>query len=338
MEKKNSTVEDDFESLFEEEAISTKKENKNLSFNDLFEAIAEESADLVEHRESLDVVDNVEEDFEALLSDENETEVGNSDQSIKEVPSDLVKGFSQIFASENSPKVFDNHEDSQHVLGHNDPDHGDPGNQLDLTQGDNVERDGEMQTVIVEKTSRETELEEQLKVITKEMMTEKLSFESKLKQHDAEISNLKDEIKNLRNNLSKIETQKNAAEHKIAELEKQKIASESLSKVNSSEKYDGELLFQIKASNDKIKLQETLIDQLKKEMSELKTANKQTANEDIIESRPDDPSQKIILLEHELEDQKEVSEKLKAYVGEVLENVMISNPAVLERKQSRENL
>ena len=85
MEKKSSTVEDDFESLFEEEAISTTKENKNLSFNDLFEAIAEESEELVDHRESIDQVDNVEEDFEALLSDEHESEVRTSDQSTKEV-------------------------------------------------------------------------------------------------------------------------------------------------------------------------------------------------------------------------------------------------------------
>ena len=81
MEKKSSTVEDDFESLFEEEAISPTKENENLSVNDLFEAIAEESEELVDHRESNDQVDNVEEDFEALLSDEHESVVRTSDQS-----------------------------------------------------------------------------------------------------------------------------------------------------------------------------------------------------------------------------------------------------------------
>jgi len=340
MEKKSSTVEDDFESLFEEEAISTTKENKNLSFNDLFEAIAEESEELVDHRESNDQVDNVEEDFEALLSDEHESEVRTSDQSTKEVPNDLVKGFSQIFASENSPHEFDNPVDSQLVHGHSDHGHGEHGNQHDLTQGDNVQREGEMETVVpvVQKTSREAELEEQLRMLTQDMLTEKQLFESQIKQHDAEISKLKDEVKDLRNNLSRIETQKNAAEQKIAELEKQKMATESLSTLNSSEENMGELLLQIKASNDKIKLQETLIGQLKKEVSELKNANKHSDDVDIIESKPDDPSQKIILLEHELEDQKEVSEKLKAYVGEVLESVMISNPAVLERKQSRENL
>ena len=148
MEKKSSTVEDDFESLFEEEAISTTKENKNLSFNDLFEAIAEESEELVDHRESNDQVDNVEEDFEALLSDEHESEVRTSDQSTKEVPNDLVKGFSQIFASENSPLEFDNPVDSQLVHGHSDHGHGDHGNQHDLTQGDDVQREEEMETVV----------------------------------------------------------------------------------------------------------------------------------------------------------------------------------------------
>ena len=147
MEKKSSTVEDDFESLFEEEAISTTKENKNLSFNDLFEAIAEESEDLVDHRESNEEVDNVEEDFEALLSDEHESEVRTSDHSTKEVPNDLVKGFSQIFAYENSPHEFDNPVDSQIVHGHSDHGHGEQGNQHDLTQGDNVQREAEMKTV-----------------------------------------------------------------------------------------------------------------------------------------------------------------------------------------------
>ena len=147
MEKKSSTVEDDFESLFEEEAIGTTKENKNVSFNDLFEAIAEESEDLVEHRESNDQIDNVEEDFEALLSDENETEVRNNDQSTKEAPSDLVKGFSQIFASENSSKELDN-TDSQLVFGQRDYDHEDHGDQHDITHGENVQREGEKESVV----------------------------------------------------------------------------------------------------------------------------------------------------------------------------------------------
>ena len=42
--------------------------------------------------------------------------------------------------------------------------------------------------------------------------------------------------------------------------------------------------------------------------------------------------QDAILLEHELDDQREVHKQLKAYVGEVLSNIMMTNPQVLERK------
>ena len=48
--------------------------------------------------------------------------------------------------------------------------------------------------------------------------------------------------------------------------------------------------------------------------------------------KPEDTKQKIMLLEHELEDQKEVYKQLKAYVGEVLGNIMVTNPQMLERK------
>ena len=55
-------------------------------------------------------------------------------------------------------------------------------------------------------------------------------------------------------------------------------------------------------------------------------------NGDSNEVIPEDSKKKIMLLEHELEDQKEVSTQLKAYVGEVLGNIMVTNPQLLERK------
>ena len=119
MEKKISNVEDDFESLFEEEAIVTMKEPKHLSFNDLFEAIAEENEDTAEHSLCDSRVDNVEEDFEALLSDESETEERNNEQ---EEPSGVGKGFSQIFSSEKSEQVLDS---SDNDLKHTHDEHRD---------------------------------------------------------------------------------------------------------------------------------------------------------------------------------------------------------------------
>ena len=74
-EKKLSSVDDDFESLFEEEEINIDSQNKKeaLDFNDLFEAISEEPEDLVTHISGDNHAGNVEEDFEALLADDTLT-------------------------------------------------------------------------------------------------------------------------------------------------------------------------------------------------------------------------------------------------------------------------
>ena len=150
------------------------------------------------------------------------------------------------------------------------------------------------------------------------------------------MAKMKEEVKNLKQSLSKVETEKNVADQRISILEKKIVDGVATEDLNQEREKD--LLLQIQTSNVKMKAQENMINQLNDEISNLKKVKRSNIKEDInihadLEFQPDDPNQKIILLEHELEDQKEVSEKLKAYVGEVLENVMISNPAVLERKQ-----
>ena len=148
-----------------------------------------------------------------------------------------------------------------------------------------------------------------------------------------------EEVKNLKESLSKIMTENNVTDQKILNLEKKIIESDSVAKQESFGKRKEDLIWQIKASNDKIKCQENSINELKDEIYNLKEVKNNNMIEDTniyldLKLEPDDPNQKMILLEHELENQKEVSEKLKAYVGEVLENVTISNRAVLEGKQS----
>ena len=115
--KKLSSVDDDFESLFEEEEINIDSQNKKeaLDFNDLFEAISEEPEDSVEHISGESHAGNVEEDFEALLADETftctESESNtNEDKSTNESPNDqsLVTGFSQIFSSHSPLQSSDN--------------------------------------------------------------------------------------------------------------------------------------------------------------------------------------------------------------------------------------
>ena len=46
----------------------------------------------------------------------------------------------------------------------------------------------------------------------------------------------------------------------------------------------------------------------------------------------------MFLLEQELEDQKEVNKQLKAYVGDVLINIIVQNPDILEKKSQQWNI
>ena len=179
--------------------------------------------------------------------------------------------------------------------------------------------------------------EEKIRDLTQEMLSERQRFEVQIIQYEEERANLRKEVQKLKQSLSKIETERNVADLKILSLEQKLVETDSVSKESANKEND--LLLQIQTSDDKIKGQENIINQLNKEICQLKKVQNKNMTGDknipsYLASKPDDPNQKIILLEHELEDQKEVSEKLKAYVGEVLENVMISNPAVLERKQS----
>merc|ERR1711892_335867 len=182
--------------------------------------------------------------------------------------------------------------------------------------------------------------EEKIRALTQEMSSERQFFQEQVIQYEEDMANLREEVKNLKQSLSKIETEKNVADQKILNLEREIVELGSVAKDELKEKEE-EFIFQIQASKEKVKAQENMINELNDEICKLKEAKSNKVIEEnnvhsCLESKPDDPSQKIILLENKLEDQKAVSDKLKAYVGEVLENVMISNPAVLERKQSVE--
>jgi hypothetical protein len=116
-EKKLSSVDDDFESLFEEEEINIDTQNKKevLDFNELFEAISEEPEESVKIISGENHTGNIEEDFEALLADETftctETESNiNENQSTKDSRKgeSLVTGFSQIFSSDRILQSYDN--------------------------------------------------------------------------------------------------------------------------------------------------------------------------------------------------------------------------------------
>ena len=132
-------------------------------------------------------------------------------------------------------------------------------------------------------------------------------------ERDKEIKNLAYDIKELRKKQLSVDSEKEKLENQIKAL---KVTEENL-------------LEEVHEAKERNKSQEELIEQLKAKIGILEVENSTTRVEKVPTT---DPTKTIKLLENELEDQKEVSNKLKAYVGEVLENVIGAYPEVLERK------
>lgn len=138
-------------------------------------------------------------------------------------------------------------------------------------------------------------------------------LKTQIAERDKEIKNLAYDIKELRKKLLNVDSEKEKLENQIKVL---KVTEENL-------------LEEVHEANERNKSQEELIEQMKAKIGNLEVEHSNTCAEN---APTTDPTKTIKLLENELEDQKEVSNKLKAYVGEVLENVIGAYPEVLERK------
>ena len=149
----------------------------------------------------------------------------------------------------------------------------------------------------------------------------------------------------------------------------------TLDKEIQEDSREAELLIQLKHLNSRVEAQDTLLAELKEENTVLKIQNQnllESLNSLKINSRPslfrksskeyqsleyqvrqvfiafrfdnhfftqdlDETTErkKMFLLEQELEDQKEVNKQLKAYVGDVLINIIVQNPDILEKKSQQ---
>merc|ERR1719394_1207874 len=120
---------------------------------------------------------------------------------------------------------------------------------------------------------------------------------------------------------------------------------------------EAELLIQLKHLSARIEAQDTLLAELKEENTVLKiqnqslvdSLNKVSTNKPSLFRKPSKEFQslepqdldesterkKLFLLEQELEDQKEVNKQLKAYVGDVLINIIVQNPDILKKKSQQ---
>jgi len=120
---------------------------------------------------------------------------------------------------------------------------------------------------------------------------------------------------------------------------------------------EAELLIQLKHLSARVEAQDTALAELKEENTVLKIQNQnlleslnrvnnqktslfRKSSKEFQSLEPQDLDEsaerkKLFLLEQELEDQKEVNKQLKAYVGDVLINIIVQNPEILEKKSKQ---
>jgi len=118
---------------------------------------------------------------------------------------------------------------------------------------------------------------------------------------------------------------------------------------------EAELLIQIKHLSERVEVQDTLLAETKEDNTVLRIQNQSllesinktnsrksrmmrlssvdTPSLDWLDGEDSNEKKKLFLVEQELEDQKEVNKQLKDYVGDILINIIVQNPQILEKKQ-----
>jgi len=193
------------------------------------------------------------------------------------------------------------------------------------------------------------------------------SYEQEIVKKEIDMQN---ELESFKQKIEKLENEKVKLKHEIEILKKQDVIEfnksgkkviiptvnldqEKLDEEILNDTREAELLIQLKHLKERVEVQDTLLAETKEENTVLRiqnqnlleTINKPNAKSKSAKKNSDMPSldwldgddsnekKRLFLLEQELEDQKEVNKQLKAYVGDVLINIIVQNPQILEKKQ-----
>jgi len=178
-------------------------------------------------------------------------------------------------------------------------------------------------------------------------------LKEKVEQLEKEKKSLKSRIEMLSHKQDVLEINKNGKKVIVpTESHDQEMLEEEI----RNDTREAELLIQLKHLSERVEVQDTLLAETKEDntvlriqnQSLLESLNKALANTktkkksfdtpslDWIESDDSNEKKKMFLLEQELEDQKEVNKQLKAYVGDILINIIVQNPQILEKKPESE--
>ena len=163
------------------------------------------------------------------------------------------------------------------------------------------------------------------------IVAEIIMLEEKLKAANNLIIQQRYSAKEKQNEILKLmedfENEKEATEEKILNLlEKQKVNSPLTAVRKFCLNKEEDLSSQILILEGRLKAQNDIIVNMQEENTELENINKSN------EEKHKDAEDQIILLKKELKDEKEGYNQLKSYVGEILRNILLTHPHILERK------
>ena len=190
--------------------------------------------------------------------------------------------------------------------------------------------------------------EHEIATMELEMKNERESFKKKIEQLENEKDKLKTEIKLLNEKHDVVEINESGKKVIIPTVnhDPDKLEEEILNDTR-----EAELLIQLKHLSERVEVQDTLLAETKEDntvlriqnQSLLETINKTNASKSksmrksseatSLDWLDSNEKKRLFLLEQDLEDQKEVNKQLKAYVGDILINIIVQNPQILEKKQ-----
>jgi len=189
-------------------------------------------------------------------------------------------------------------------------------------------------------------VEEQESAVFKELE----SYKMKVEQLEKEKEKLQNELKLLAEKQCGLEINKNG---KKVIVPTENHDQETLDEEIRNDTREAELLIQLKHLSERVEVQDTLLAETKEDNTVLRIQNQnlleslnkvnatskskkksfETPSLDWIDGDDSIEKKRLFLLEQELEDQKEVNKQLKAYVGDILINIIVQNPQILEKKQ-----
>jgi len=197
-----------------------------------------------------------------------------------------------------------------------------------------------------EKIENKQDIEEKESAMLKELE----NYKMKVEQLEKEKEKLQYELKLLNEKQCGLEINKNG---KKVIVPTENHDQETLDEEIRNDTREAELLIQLKHLSERVEVQDTLLAETKEDNTVLRIQNQtlleslnkanatskskkksfETPSLDWIDGDDSIEKKRLFLLEQELEDQKEVNKQLKAYVGDILINIIVQNPQILEKKQ-----